>query len=303
MGIKILSIVKNKVGDTTGYDILNLEDGKEYKNVKIGSLMGKDLVNGQIIGKATPYIRGNKKLPVRTENSKIILYHGSNHEIRNPVYQGGYKLNDYGPGFYATTIKEKAEEWALLKSGDSIVNTYELDINGLKVCNLDDYGPLAWIAEVLKNRGLKDEDKEYIKIMNEFIGKYRINTNNYDIIYGYRADDSYFMIIRAFLHNMLTADEVVQYFYRGKLGKQVFLKSQRAFKNIIFSRSSKVSNARLQYAKNSDKEARASVEKVLRRREVELMRNVNLYTRDMIIGDCLRKHYIWDTDRRNYYEK
>lgn len=227
----MLSIVKNRVGETLGYDILNLDDGQEYRNVKIKSLLGHIITNGQIVGKETPYIRGNKKLQVRTESSKVILYHGSNKVVTKPIYMGGYELNDYGKGFYTTTIREKAEEWALIKSGESIINTYKLDANGLKICDLDNFGPLAWIAEVIANRGIGElqKDRNYVARMRKFITRYKINTNGYDIIYGYRADDSYFGIVSAFLRNVITVDEVVEYFYKGKLGKQVFVKSRPAF--------------------------------------------------------------------------
>ncbi len=71
-------------------------------------------------------------------------------------------------------------------------------------------------------------------------GKYKIDTSNADIVLGYRADNSYFKLIDAFLEAKLTIDEVDRMFCRGQLGKQFFIKSPEAFKRINFIDSEKV---------------------------------------------------------------
>ena len=98
-------------------------------------------------------------------NSDIILvYHGSVHIIQAPVYLGRKDDNDYGNGFYTTEDEERAKSWAAL-NGDpvhSIVNKYELDISGLNVLDLADFGVLAWIAEVVSHRGTSQEAAEIL---------------------------------------------------------------------------------------------------------------------------------------------
>ena len=85
----------------------------------------------------------------------VIVYHGSDHILKESIYQGGKTDNDYGNGFYTTEYKDRAKSWAVL-NGDpeySFVNRYILNTSGLKIMDLNDYGILAWIAEVIANRG------------------------------------------------------------------------------------------------------------------------------------------------------
>lgn len=43
---------------------------------------------------------------------KMMVYHGSYTEIRNPQIRTGRNTKDFGEGFYCTIIKEQAERWA-----------------------------------------------------------------------------------------------------------------------------------------------------------------------------------------------
>ena len=43
------------------------------------------------------------------------LYHGSYLQLTNPLANVGRKNLDFGPGFYATEIKEQALAWAQIK--------------------------------------------------------------------------------------------------------------------------------------------------------------------------------------------
>ena len=73
--------------------------------------------------------------------------------------------------------------------------------------------------------------------MTEILGKrlvemYKVDTSLYDIIKGYRADDSYTQVIEAILLNQINIAEVERLFYKGSLGNQIFLKSEKAFSQI-----------------------------------------------------------------------
>lgn len=162
------------------------------------------------------------------------VYHGSDHIVSKPTYGLGRKKNDYGRGFYTTEDVDKAEMWAYLMTKDNsrtaFNNIYELDMTDLKVINLKEYGALSWIAEVIYNRGSGDNGMNINEVGKLFCNQYRINTENADIIIGYRADDSYFRIIEFFLTGRITAEEVHKYFYTGHLGEQIFLKSEKHLK-------------------------------------------------------------------------
>ena len=172
-----------------------------------------------------------------------LIYHGSNKIVKKPLYGFGKKENDYGQGFYTTSVKEKAEDWALLKNGEHWCNVYSLpnDFDGLKVFNLDECGLAAWVSEVLFNRGPGNNfnDNEFYA---EFCDKYRVNMKDYDIIIGYRADDSYFAIIEHFLLGTITIFDVVKFFEKGELGKQIFLQSRKAIDAVRYVDAYRVDN-------------------------------------------------------------
>ena len=160
----------------------------------------------------------------------IIIYHGSPN-IVTPVFGEGKAYNDYGLGFYCTENLELAKEWACSQDSDGYVNQYILNIGSLNVLYLNgpQYNILNWLAVLLENRifsiaeGLPREAKKYI--METFLPDYK----SYDIIIGYRADDSYFSYARDFISNTLSLGDLKQAMMLGKLGEQVVLKSERAF--------------------------------------------------------------------------
>ena len=194
----------------------------------------------------------------------VIVYHGSDHILKEPIYQGGKTDNDYGNGFYTTEYKDRAKSWAVL-NGDpeySFVNRYILNTSGLKIMDLNDYGILAWIAEVIANRGTSLESAEITG--SRIVEMYRISTADFDIIKGYRADDSYTQVVEAFLLNQINIFEVEHLFYKGSLGNQIFLKSERAFENIKWLESYEV--AMLEEYKNADVYARREVNRFLSER-------------------------------------
>lgn len=268
---EVLAIVKNSMGDTIGYDLKDTNTGEQYNCVYIAQLSKTTFSNAMYINGKHPYIKGRHKLPIRVDKRKTTIFHGSNKEVREPLYGKGKSANDYGLGFYTTTEKERAEEWALLMSGDSFCNEYEIDTNGLTICNLDDFGPLAWIAEVLKNRGIGDIAID--KAIEVFCNKYCIDLSKVDIIIGYRADDSYFLIIKSFLANEISVEEVVQYFYKAKLGQQVFIKSKKAY-----------------------------CSKTIEDRRYKLITGGISLDGKMTFANCIQRNYKYDPQRRTYYE-
>lgn len=168
------------------------------------------------------------------------VFHGSDHIIKTPIYLGGKEDNDYGNGFYITEYEERAKSWAALNGNprNAIVNEYELDLQGIQILDLNACGILAWIAEVISHRGTNQEAAAIVG--TRLVEKYKINTDSYDIIKGYRADDSYTQVIEAFLQNQINIAEVERLFYKGSLGNQIFLKSEKSFLQMKWKRSYEV---------------------------------------------------------------
>lgn len=166
----------------------------------------------------------------------MTIYHGSENIIASPQYGKGAKNNDYGRGFYTTREIELAKEWACGKGKNGYVSKYVLDLNGLNILNLNDekYSILNWLAILTNNRtywqnnSISYEAKQYLK------ENFSIDTQEYDIIIGYRADDSYFSFAQDFVANTISLQQLSKAMKLGKLGEQIVLISEKAFKNIEF---------------------------------------------------------------------
>jgi hypothetical protein len=57
----------------------------------------------------------------------------------------------------------------------------------------------------------------------------KIDISEYDVIIGYRADDSYFSYIREFLDNRMYIETLEQSMKLGDLGIQICIKSKKAY--------------------------------------------------------------------------
>lgn len=171
--------------------------------------------------------------------NKITIYHGSEHVIQRPALNIGKKHNDYGQGFYCTEDLELAKEWACKNENDGFANVYELDTSELNILNLNSegYTILNWIAILLQNRvfslgtSLSNQAREYI------IEHFAIDVEQYDVVIGYRADDSYFSFAEAFVSNSLSLTSLNKALRLGKLGEQVALVSEKAFENLEYIES------------------------------------------------------------------
>ena len=176
-------------------------------------------------------------------NQNIILYHGSQKIIENPIYGVGNKKNDYGLGFYCTEVEELSKEWSVLDRVDGYSNKYEIDTSELKILNLasKEYNVLHWITILLENR-VFDLKYDITKAGREYLLKhFSIPYNDYDIIIGYRADDSYFSFAESFLNNTISVQRLAQALKLGNLGEQVVLKSEKAFSKLKYISSTSVS--------------------------------------------------------------
>ena len=192
---------------------------------------------------------------------KIILYHGSEKIIKKPVLTGGKISNDYGQGFYCTKHLELAKEWAVDDERPGFVNSYEIDIDGLRILNLNsnDYSILHWLTVLLEHRNVNinspiaQDGLDYLK------NHYHVDLEDYDLILGYRADDSYFSFARAFISNTISIAQLEKAMYLGELGTQYFIKSEKAFSKLKFIEAIQVDNASYYPKKMSrDKSARDS---------------------------------------------
>ena len=61
-----------------------------------------------------------------------------------------------------------------------------------------------------------------------------MDTSWYDVIIGHRADDSFFTFAKDFLKNTIPLDVLKKALMLGELGRQVMVRSERAFDRLLF---------------------------------------------------------------------
>lgn len=166
----------------------------------------------------------------------MILYHGSPEIVEVPVYGKGSETNDYGRGFYCTESSELAKEWACPTVKDGFSNKYEFDISDLKVLylNKEGYNILNWIAILLKYRVFPKRSPIARQASKYLLEEFLPDISDYDVIWGYRADDSYFSYAKDFLNNTISVNQLAQAMKLGELGEQVVLMTPKAFEKIQF---------------------------------------------------------------------
>lgn len=164
------------------------------------------------------------------------IYHGSKVIVKKPDIRRCRPDTDYGAGFYCTEEVELAKEWACGENQSGYANRYELDVSGLSVLDLhsDAYSLLNWLALLVKNRPIRVRTPLQRRAVDYLVGNYLLDVSGYDVITGYRADDSYYDIVRAFVVNMISYEQLSQALKLGNWGYQFVLKSEKAFSEIRF---------------------------------------------------------------------
>lgn len=218
---------------------------------------------------------------------EINLYHGSSKIIERPVFGTGNPRNDYGLGFYCTEDIEMAKEWSCSEDVDGFANSYVLDDSGLTALNLSDgsYHILNWLAILLENRtfaltgSLAAEARDFV--LKNYLPEYR----SYDIIRGYRANDSYFAFASSFLNGSISLRQLQNAMRLGKLGEQFVIKSRQAFDHLTFCGAVKADKS-LYYPKKASRDRKA-------REDFQAEKRISV-VQDVFILDIIRNE--WNND-------
>ena len=155
----------------------------------------------------------------------IRIYHGSEKNVEQPIWGEGKKNNDFGRGFYCTASEELAKEWAVSSLRDGFSNRYKLETEYLNILNLNspDYTILNWIAVLVEHRLFSIKTHVARSAKRYLIDNFSVNVNAYDLITGYRADDSYFDYAESFLNNGISVEQLARAMRLGKLGEQIVI--------------------------------------------------------------------------------
>lgn len=117
---------------------------------------------------------------------KMLIYHGSYTEVREPKIIVGRNTKDFGTGFYCTVIKEQAHRWAR-RYDTPTVNIYsslideKLDI--LEFKTMTD----AWLDFIIACRSGKP--------------------HSHDIVIGAMANDQIYNFISDYMDGILTREQ------------------------------------------------------------------------------------------------
>ncbi len=215
--------------------------------------------------------------------AEMILYHGSVSIIKQPIFGKGKLHNDYGLGFYCTQSLDLAKEWAVEESRDGYANKYSLDLQGLKILDLSQKGftTLHWITLLLQNRVFTLKN-DIIKAGKKYlIEHFSLPVKEYDIIKGYRADDSYFAYAESFLNNTISVQRLSEALKLGNLGEQVVLMSQKSFGKLRFL-GYETADAATYYPLRKARNEQARMEFLSNRRGI--LSPDDLYLNDIIRG-------------------
>lgn len=153
----------------------------------------------------------------------MILYHGSNVEIRYIDLSKSARGKDFGKGFYLSEDEKQAEDMAVFKSlqtnSTPIVNSFEFDEramsdHSLRVKIFKEYS-LEWAEFVFKNRSNRSDTP----------------VHEYDIVYGPIADDKVGVQIRNFMEGNISIDVFLERlkFIKG-ITFQYFFGTEKAIK-------------------------------------------------------------------------
>ena len=155
----------------------------------------------------------------------MILYHGSNVEVRQPKLLKNQRPLDFGPGFYTTSDIGQASAWAertarIRKSGKPVVSAYEIDCDdlrtNLKVLSFDSANK-EWLRFVATNR------------------RRLMEGGDWDVVCGPVANDQTMPTLMLFLDGFLSEDEAIARLLPQKLKDQFAFKTADALAALRFT--------------------------------------------------------------------
>ena len=159
----------------------------------------------------------------------MILYHGSDVEVKNPKIIKSEKGRDFGCAFYVTPIKEQAERMAkrkqrMNKSAFAIVSVFEF--NEKEINNL-------------KYKLFKNPDLEWLDMIIECRTNPSFN-HGYDIVEGKIADDSVGETILFVIDGVIKKEDALERLKFQKINSQIAFCSEDSLKLINFTNSYEV---------------------------------------------------------------
>jgi hypothetical protein len=148
----------------------------------------------------------------------MTVFHGSNVDFDKVSLDFAKGRRDFGRGFYTTTIRGQAEEWARdlclrYKAGNAFLYTFEftrVDLN----CKLFDGISEEWLRFIIRNR-----TRDGVQ-------------HNYDIVQGPVANDRIFPTITLFLNGRYDIEYTLKQLSFFRPNDQLSVHSEKALRNL-----------------------------------------------------------------------
>ena len=158
----------------------------------------------------------------------MILFHGSNVEVKEPKIMIVDRTHDFGFAFYLTEHQDQAEKWAFTKffrneGGNPVVSVFDWDedITGFKFKKFEDISE-EWLDLVCKCRSIKT---------------YK---HGYDIIKGKVADDRVAETVNFYLEGIITKEQALERLKYSKVNSQIAFCTEEVLKHLKFIKSYQV---------------------------------------------------------------
>ena len=151
--------------------------------------------------------------------TRLILYHGSNMDFETVDLSSSRDKRDFGKGFYTTTLREQARDWAAIffdrYKGDGIF-VYEMELELSSGVSIKSYEGLSeeWLLMVQKNR---------------ILGGIQ---HTYDIVQGPVANDKTTRTIALYMAGIITAEDAIKRLQFNQLNNQVSLHTHAAISHL-----------------------------------------------------------------------
>ena len=154
---------------------------------------------------------------------KIVLYHGSNVEVKEPKVIKSRRLLDFGIGFYLTSDYEQARKWAIRttnrrENGKPTISVFDIEESELKE------------LEVLKFKAANGEWLEYISLNRTN----RFAEGIYDVVIGPVANDQAIRTVNNYLKGYFMKDIAIQLLLPQNLKDQYAFKTEKALSFLKF---------------------------------------------------------------------
>lgn len=153
----------------------------------------------------------------------MILYHGSNVEVKEPKIIKSKRLLDFGMGFYLTSDFEQAKKWAVRTT-----NRREEGVPIISVFRIDEVD-----FDKLELRVFEAANKEWLR----YISMNRTDKSaedSYDVVVGPVANDQAIRTVNNYLKGYFTEDIAIQLLLPQNLKDQYSFKTEKALSILKF---------------------------------------------------------------------